>query len=877
MFKGLKKIFKSIFTMSNWKRWFLLALSFIGAIIAMFFGSKFFIAKNINKSVEYGGGLQVVAKIERIKKDNFNNLATITSKEEENVANSLYERLTGGIGLNGTNVVSEGNNRIKITQNGTIDENQRRSFLELISTKPSFIMTDKNMRPLFLDGYFNADEKFDLYKLDEKEWSRFSAPIKPSGAELTYSNNQPAISVNLANKQAEAEFTKATEYVASLPNPLDRVLLFWNGLDELKKIAETKYNDQWIASGKNFFKFVHVDNDPEYKMGPNGQYEPPLLKSHSLNAKRYLISEAFVRSPLTGSSFVISSKNFTVTDAKQIVANMNYGSSDYKLTIMSSNWISPDLNAYSFRNAMIAGIVVFTLIIIFMIVSYGLLGVISSLSISLYMFLTLLIYSALGGEYSPAMIAALIIGIGISVDSNIITFERLKDEVYGGDIVKKSYVSANKLSLSSILDANITTIIVSFILFYFGNKTVKGFSITLIFSVILILAVMLLFTKLLSYWLINLNIFDNKLWLLGMNKKYIDTTKSRTTWYKSFNYVKNSKWFLFATSIFMLISILIFSIFAGINKNFFDGFNRSYAFKGGVDVLISASHDGKIDAELKDNIIDFINNNYLNWGFKPNSLTIKTLISEQNQNSFSINLLASKEYADIMPKAVDELSAQFGLLQITSDIISASDSKKIVLNTILAIFIAFVGIAIYTLIRFKWTYSLAILIGLIHILFTTIAFIIISRAQVSPIIIAAILSTLAFSINDAVVVFDRIKEIIRTKWADENLNKEQIKEIANQAIGDVIKRSAFTTLTTVISVVVLLCFVNATDMWFNIVMVFGLLIGSYTSLFISVWIWTAFETISQNKIKNKITKKYWKFEKQDEQVFRGINDFVGFE
>ncbi|WP_406616137.1 protein translocase subunit SecDF [Mycoplasmopsis hyopharyngis] len=868
----IKQAFASFFSLTNWKRWLIISITFIATILAIVFGSRFFIAKNINKSVEYGGGLQIIAKMERVNKKD---TSPISSKDEENVANALFERLTGGTGLIGTNVIAEGDGRLRITKNGSTFERDKREFERLITTKPSLILTDNQMKPLFLDGKFRNDLSLDQF--ETKDWFRFASPLKPNGAKLIYSSNKPAVSVDLLDEEAEKEFTKATAYIAEKQNWNDKQLLFWNNLDELKNIAEKNYPKEWQDSGKNFFKFVHVNNNTQPQNDPQnpGKQIPPVLKSNSINARRYLISNVSVWYPLQTRSFVIRSENFTVSDAKQMVANMNYGSSEYTLTTVSSSWTSPELkNNNAFELAMLAGAIVFGLIAIFMIVNYGLLGIISSLSIALYMFLTLMLYTGLGGEYSPSMIAALIIGIGISVDSNIITFERLKDEVYGGDSIKKAYKNANKLSLSSILDANITTLIVSFILFYFGNAQVKSFSITLIFSVMFILISMLLFTKMLTSLLLNMSIFDTKLWLLGIHKKYIDKTKSKTTWYKSFNYVKNSKWFLTASASLIGIGVIVFIVFASINKNIADGFNRSFAFKGGLDVLIKNNEfSGILEKSKVDEIVKYVNNHATEWGIDPKNLIIKESIADTTSNNYLLNIKTDKNTFDptIM---ISQLKNNFSGLEIIHHTISNNDAKKLIINAVIAISISFLGILIYTLVRFKWTYSLAILIGLLHIAVASIAFIAIIRAELSPIIVAAVLSIVAFSINDSVIVFDRIKEILRTKWHDEILDRNQIREIANQAIGDVIKRSFYTTLTTVGSIIVLLAFGNATDIWFNLVMIFGLLIGSYTSLFISVWIWTGLETRRQKIILNHQKNHYWNFEKHDEQVFNGINDFV---
>ncbi|RTZ68084.1 MAG: hypothetical protein DSZ21_02470 [Tenericutes bacterium] len=145
-----------------------------------------------------------------------------------------------------------------------------------------------------------------------------------------------------------------------------------------------------------------------------------------------------------------------------------------------------------------------------MIVNYGLLGALSTISIALYTFLTLMMFTVMRGEYSPESIAALILGLGMSVDANIITFERLKSEVYSGSTLNKANTIANRRSLTTIFDANITTLIVAFVLFIFGTRNIKGLSVTLIISIFFTLVIMLGFTRLTSTLLVKTGMFDKR-------------------------------------------------------------------------------------------------------------------------------------------------------------------------------------------------------------------------------------------------------------------------------------------------------------------------------------------------------------------------------
>ncbi|UUD34952.1 protein translocase subunit SecDF [Mycoplasmopsis caviae] len=860
MWYKLKSIFGKIFSWSNWKRWVILSITLISTIIAIVCGSLFYVSKKPNLSIEYGGGVEVLVQAKREGK-------LVDDKYAKNIANIMDDRLTGGIAFNGTTVSVEGDGILKITQNGQLSPKEKEELEKIVSLKPSLILTDGNMVPLFINGKFNEKAE----KIDYNKISDYIPPLKENGASLRFGfNNAYAIDVHLRNNDAANEWYKATSFVADKTKSTQSIMM-WLNLDALVKFAKSsEYAADWKESGENPYNFVHIGNKAK-----DSKNKKNALKVHEFKAANYLISEAGLNGPLTGTHFSISG-GFTEERAKKIVANINFGSANYSLKQLSSNYIEPKKTSNSFRSALLAGAVVFSIIAVFMIVNYGLLGALSTISIALYMFLTLLLFTVLRGEYSPVTIAALIIGIGISVDSNIITFERLKNEVYSGDRLQKALKNANRRTLSSILDANILTLLISFVIFFFGTSTVKGFSISLVFSVVFTLIVMLIFTRGLSSLLVNTGVFDNRLWLLGIKQKKILAPQKENKLTR-FSFVKNAKWFVISSLIFLVIGIIIFTIFAIINKNFWAGFNRSLEFGSGARISIESLES----AYTQDEIFQLQNkfqNSLVNWGVDPSKITYHIVAIDKGSN-WKLQIETTQDLTGFLDKIEkDVLSFRIdnnpgNEPRFIAYAISTSRAFDLLKNSMIAIAVAFLIVIAYTFIRFKWTYSIAAVIGLVHDLFMAVSFIAITRLQLSPIMIAALLSITAFSANDTIIVFERIKETINTKYHGVFLSKELIKEIANNAIKDTFKRSLYTTLTTVISILVLLMFGNATDLSFNIVMIFGLIVGSYSSIFICTWIWIKLETRRQLGIKKRSESNYWKLPGSEEQLFQGINDF----
>lgn len=861
----MKRI-KEFFKLKNWKRILISVLTLASAASAIGFGSKYYVSQNVNKSIEYGGGVEVVVQVStngKVADD------TLT----ENVNKFLSDRLSGGTGLNGVSVSTEGGGKIRITKSGDLNDSQRDQFLKEITNKPILTITDSELKPIFYNGVFVEDGS-----LDRGTPTDWIPPFAANQAKNVIQNNGTnVVELALNNQDAVFQWTKATENISKRQN---KTVLMWLNILELIQLAKTKYASDWAAAQENLWNFVHVNNRPfetitDPVTGQQRVERNPFKKALIDIEGRYLISVANVNAPINSQKVIISG-NFTNNDALNLANRINFGLSNYDLSVVYTHYLNSTLQNKAFLYAMIAGLLVFVVIAVFMIINYGLLGIISAISIALYMFLTLLIFTAIKGEYSPSTIAALIIGIGISVDANVITFERLKSEIYSGDSLDKSFKTSNRLSLSSIIDANITTIIIGFILFYLGTKEVKGFGITLILSIFFTLVVMLVFTRFLATMIVGTGYFDKRLWLLGVRPKKINNPSKVIKRIRNIDYLRKSKWFALLSFVFILTSLIVFGSVAGTSGSFWNGVNRSLEFSGGINILIQSKGESYGDltlaqaTEIKNVLVAKASE--INLLDAANITTIsKASLSTENYivNIRTSQVLSSEQIEQIINLAKNvKDDIEWNNLQILP-----SEAAKLVLNALIAVAVSFVGIVIYTLIRMNWTFAIAAIIGLMHDFIMVFAFIVITRLQVSTIIIAAMLSIIGLSINDTIVTFDRIKEKINNEYPNQILTKSDIKTIVNQSISDTLKRSLYTSLSTIAAVAILLSFGNATNFAFNIVMLFGISIGVYSSIFICSWIWSKLELFRQKRIQKRMDNKYWDISKPDEQTFPGINDF----
>lgn len=859
----------NFFKLSNWKRIVILSVTSVAVILSIILGSFFYVSnpKNVKKSIEYGGGVKYVVKITSDKNAHVNST---------DVAESIYERIDA-LGVGGATIATGTSGKdatVTIEYPGVTTQAEKDALQKTIVEKPRLVLADIYGNPLFnangefntklhngVSGFVGADtadpiqnqnpENFYVSKTKNRV-VRSRVPLANNGARPIFVNGIWKVQLTFKDNPSAVEWGKATEYVSKMPAGKNQIIAW---LDPDKFITGLKQVE--AGTGKklytgDLYKDAHI----------NGDLKNPYWKFKNFDASQYIISAASVKTPLYTKTSVLEG-NFDAKEAKETAKKLNFGTAQYSLDLLSITNINPTYGDNSFKKAIIAGIIVFALIAIFLMVNYGLLGALSTISICLYLFMTLLMFTIMRGEYSPETIAALIIGLGMSVDANIITFERLKSEVYSGSGIHKAHKNSNKRSLSSIFDANITTLIVAFVLFYFGTKEIVGLSITLIISIFFTLIIMLGFTRIMSTVLVNTGYFENKKHLLGIKPK-IDQ-KIQGVLNKP-NYVKTSKVFSLTSLFIITIAIIVFALMSGIAGSIAGGMNISKEFTGGSNITIQKGYDPSSLQNITQAEFNVIRAQLINECHIPASdihlrngtIVIDSVtdyskqIREWTNNSSTISIGNSTYY-------------------VVPNTISPNMAKQLVRDSMYAILIAIGLVVVYTLIRFKWTYSLAAIIALLHDLLIVIALFVITRVEISPVFVAGLLSIMGYSINDTIVTFDRIRERMNNSVGE--LNKEKIISIGNQAVKDTIKRSLLTSLTTITAIVVLMCFGNATKLAFNLAMLVGLIAGTYSSIFIATFLWTKFETIRHKGIVARNKKGFWKTEGIEEQTFNGINNF----
>ena len=857
---NLKDFFKR-FKITNFKRAIALSFMLVVFICSVVFGSIFYISPKGRLGSEYAGGAEYVVSINMSKKSDKNELEDLSN----DIALSIKERIDslGVLGVTVDPEIDGDKANVRVLYPGITSESDKEEVEKKITSKPHLVLTDYYGNALFNSvGSFNGYLKGDPLgpaggvRPEDVNWEKDSfVPIKNNGAEATYDTSYK-VGVELRDTDASQEWTKATSYISQLPEG-KKVVVAWLNLDEYIEEAKKKWKDEWDRANGNPYLFSFTgekDKDEEGK--------PNSLKIHQIDAAKYLISNAQVTEALRGEKFVIEGPAFDASTTATLARQINYGVSKYSLETIFSSYSEPQYGKTSFTKVIIAGAIVFGLIAIFMIFNYGVMGVFASVSIALFTFLTMTIFIVLGGIFNASAVAALIIGIGMAVDSNIITFEKFKSNVYSGNDLNKASKSSNKNTISTIFDANITTFIVAVVLFYFGTKEILGLSLTLMISIILTLVVITGVTRIMTNLIISSNLFENKKGWLGIKPKL---DQKFTEKINKGDYMKVSKYFMIFSLIIFLAGVIVYSIFAGINKSFGWGFNLSQSFGGGSILEFGPTDSDQVSMSSEQ--IANIKTLLLSNGIKESEIE---MIRTSTDHSI-VNMIKVSVRRDLPISNIRSLIDSSDITMYNSTT-STGVAKEMVNKALISIGVSIVAIVAYIIIRFKFTFAIAAIIALLHDAILVTAIFAITRVQVSPEFIAGVLSTIGYSINDTIVTFDRIRE--KLKNAKELKTEKEIKDLANEAIKDTLKRSIFTSLTTASSLIVLMSFGNATKLSFTLSLLVGSIFGTYSSIFIATKIWTKLEFSRRKRIEKKKISGYWNVNLIEEQTLNGINEFA---
>ncbi|MFL1996620.1 MULTISPECIES: protein translocase subunit SecDF [Lysinibacillus] len=567
-------------------------------------------------------------------------------------------------------------------------------------------------------------------------------------------------------------------------------------------------------------------------------------KAESQKAKPRYASAATVNQTLNTTDVMISG-NFSVDETKNLAGILNAGALPVKLDEIYSTSVGAQFGDEALKSTILAGIIGVVIIFLFMLFYYRLPGFISIITLAIFTFLVLVVFDWINAVLTLPGIAAIVLGIGMAVDANILAAERIREELRVGYSVKQAFQLGSKQSLSAIVDAQLTTLLAAGVLFYFGTSSVKGFATTLIISILLSFLTAVWGSRVLLGLLVNSGYFNSSAWFgIAKSKQHsLDEnigTLDLSTKFDRFDFVHNRKKFYTFSLAILVAGLVVLGIFR---------LNLGIDFSSGTRVQIEAEQS--LTKEEVEKYVDSI-------GFPSDDI----VLSGEKSNSAVVRYKTDLSQADIL-KFQKETTEKYGHKPTVSTV-SPTVGKELVKNAIKALALAAIGIIIYVAIRFEWRMGIGAIVSLLHDVFLIVAVFSFMRLEVDITFIAAVLTIVGYSINDTIVTFDRMRENL--DQYDTITDREVLANIVNKSLRQTMGRSVNTVLTVIIVVVSLLIFGAPSIQNFSIALLIGLITGMYSSICIAAQIWYSLKIREMKKSDGQLHKKEKKQWGTDEPV-----------
>lgn len=526
-----------------------------------------------------------------------------------------------------------------------------------------------------------------------------------------------------------------------------------------------------------------------------------------------------VQSAITDGNAVIN-KISSYDEAESLASTIKIGALPLELKQIQYNIVGAKLGQKAVSTSLIAGAIGFGLVCILMIVLYRFPGFIASLALTGYVVLMLLILSIRHITLTLPGIAGIILSIGMAVDANVIIFTRIREEISAGNGVRAAVKAGFSKALSAILDGNITTLIATVVLMLLGSGSIKGFAVTLMLGIVLSMFTALFVTKMLLNSFLELGVQNPKMY--GKAKEP-----------KIHGYVKNFK----ICGVASLIVIIAGLAFLGVNHSRIGkSLNYSLEFTGGTSTTATFAEDDVYTLERAESEVAPVIAETA--GIDAGTIQIQT-VEGNNQVIFKTSELTEEQSA----KIDDLLKSQFKATEVDNQSISSTISGEMKKDAIVAIAVSSVLMLLYIAFRFSDVkFGVSAVLALVHDVLVVFAAYSIGTLSVGNTFIACMLTIVGYSINATIIIFDRIRENMRTQDS-----KESLEELVNKSIGQTFTRTIYTSLTTFIMVFVLFVMGVTSLKEFTFTLMLGIVCGAYSSVCITGPLWYT--------MKKKFSKK----------------------
>ena len=516
------------------------------------------------------------------------------------------------------------------------------------------------------------------------------------------------------------------------------------------------------------------------------------------------------------------SGQFTLNEAIDLANVLRAGKLPASAEIIESEVVGPSLGKENIERGINSFAIALLLVLIWMTFYYGRAGIYADTALVLNIVLIFGILAGLGAVLTLPGIAGIVLTIGMSVDANVLIFERIREELSRGKGQKQAVSDGFSNALSSILDANITTGLTALILFVFGSGPIKGFATTLLIGIATSLFTAIFITRMLV---------DAR---ISKGKSLEFSTRSTKNLFRNLTIT-----FLEKRKVAYMLSLSLLSI--GVFSLFTNGLNQGVDFVGGRSYTVRFN-DNVNPADVQNNLIEVFGNAEAKTYGSDNQLKITT--------NYKVDVEGSEVDTEIQEKMFKSLNGYLPMDISYDDFVNGSDDKQVGImssskvgptiaddikkNSVFAIFGSLLVVFLYILLRFRdWQYSLGavaavfhdvlIVLGVFSIAYTWMPF----NMEINQAFIAAILTVIGYSLNDTVVVFDRIREfrLINKSW--------EFDKTVNGALNSTLSRTLNTSFTTLVVLLAIFIFGGESIQGFMFALIVGVMVGTYSSVFIA--------------------------------------------
>ncbi|ASR07925.1 protein translocase subunit SecDF [Rhizobium leguminosarum bv. viciae] len=512
-----------------------------------------------------------------------------------------------------------------------------------------------------------------------------------------------------------------------------------------------------------------------------------------------VLSAPVIREPITGGSGQISG-SFSADSATTLAAMLRAGALPAKLTVIEERTVGADLGADAIKMGIYSGIVGFALVAAFIFVLYGSWGFLANIALLIHTILTLSALTLVGATLTLPGIAGVVLGIGLAVDANVLINERIREETRKGKSAFAAIDTGFRRAYSTIIDGNMTALIAAAILFFFGSGPVRGFAVTMALGLIISMFTSVAFVRVAMIEITR----RRKLKVLNIRPlipfspydKHIEFMKAR----------------FFGVTVSALLSIASVMLFI------YPGLNYGVDFRGGIQMAVKTQGAADL-AKFRE-------------GLDSLGLGEITLQSFGDKSSILVRAQRQEGGEEAQTAAVTKLKAEVAKIDPTAtvegtDVIGPKVSGELAWAGILSVVIASFAMLLYIWVRFEWPFAVGAIVTLVLDVTKAIGFFAITGLDFNLTAIAAILTLVGYSVNDKVVVYDRMRENMRL------YKSMPLREIIDKSINETLARSLYTNATAFLALVPMAIWGGSAVSSFAIPMVFGILVAGASSIFIA--------------------------------------------